>query len=94
MCYECPVRMNCLNSILEKENDLEKGMSRFGVFGGLVPTDRDELEKYKPELRHEISNKLILARIKKRKLIEYKKIHSKHKKKNGKCIRGCLPYSE
>lgn len=43
ICNACPVRAACLNEAMSVENDSMRG--RFGVFGGLTPTQRARLAR-------------------------------------------------
>lgn len=43
ICRACPVRAACLNEAMSVENDSMRG--RFGIYGGLTPTERAALAK-------------------------------------------------
>ena len=44
VCFSCPVKAECLTAALEAESKMPT-MSRFGVYGGLLPAERKSLSE-------------------------------------------------
>lgn len=88
MCLACPVRMRCMKSVMDKNYiELDSKMNlgsknhHHGFFGGLNGKERMQLLSEDEDRWEDISEKLLIKNIEKRKKIEYNRKHRIHKKK-------------